>query len=103
MGTRSTILIADDDPDLRDILRSILELSGFNVVEASDGAVALEMVRTCRPDLLILDYSMPRMSGPEACAILKKDLLLRHLPVIMLTGRGDIDDKLQGIRAGADD
>ncbi len=98
-----TVLVADDDPDLRDILRSILQPNGFRVLEASDGAVALETTKAERPDLLILDYMMPRMDGPHVCQFLKHDLLLRHVPIIMLTGRGDTSDKVYGMEAGADD
>ena len=102
-AARSIILVADDDPDLRDIVRSILEPAGFHVVEAADGAAALEAVRSAHPDLLVLDFNMPRMTGPEVCAVLRADMLLRHLPVVMLTGRSDLHDKVHGIEAGADD
>ncbi len=100
---KTTILVADDDPDLRDILRSILEPAGFQVLEASDGDVTLETIHRQPPDLLILDYMMPRMNGPQVCQQLKQNLLLRHLPIIMLTGRSELQDKIQGIDAGADD
>lgn len=99
----TTILVTDDDPDMRDILRSILEPAGFQVVEASDGETALEIIRRHPPDLLILDYAMPRMDGPQVCRALREDLLLRHLPIIMLTGRGELPEKVQGIDAGVDD
>jgi len=99
----TTILIADDDPDLRDILRTILAPSGFSIVEASDGEMALQTIRTQTPDLVILDYMMPKMTGPQVCAQLKEDLVLRHLPIIMLTGKGELQDKVLGINAGADD
>ncbi len=97
------ILIADDDPDLRDILRSILEPAGFAVVEAADGAVALEAVRSQRPDLVILDFTMPGLTGPQVCEQLKEDTFLQHIPVIMLTGKSEVQDKVFGISAGADD
>jgi len=103
MNRSTTILVADDDPDLRDILRSILEPAGYTVLEAADGAAALDVVRHHHPDLLILDFLMPRMDGAHVCQTLKQDLLLRHLPIIMLTGRGEIQDKVHGIDAGADD
>ena len=98
-----TILVADDDPDLRDILRSVLEPSGFSVIEASDGSLALQAVRKQPPDLVILDYMMPGMTGPEFCAQVKQDTLLRHVPIIMLTGKSEVQDKVHGITAGADD
>jgi PleD family two-component response regulator len=99
----TTILIADDDPDLRDIVRSILEPAGFAVAEAVDGEFALQAVRSHTPDLMILDYMMPRMTGPELCERLKQDMLLRYVPIIMLTGKSEIHDKVYGINAGADD
>lgn len=99
----TTVLVADDDPDLRDILRSILESAGFGVRDAADGQLAIEEVRAHPPDLVILDYMMPRMTGPEVCEQLKRDLLLRHLPIIMLTGKSELQDKVNGINAGADD
>jgi diguanylate cyclase (GGDEF)-like protein len=103
MARATTILIADDEPDLRDILRTVLESAGFSVTEAPDGAQALSAVRQQPPDLLILDYMMPHMTGPEVCATLKQDMLLRHLPIIMLTGKSEVKDKIDGINAGADD
>ncbi|MBI2104849.1 MAG: response regulator [Candidatus Omnitrophica bacterium] len=97
------ILVADDDPDLRDILRSVLEPAGFSVTEAEDGAAALDAIRRRPPDLLILDYMMPQVTGPEVCRQLKQDTLLRHVPIIMLTGKSELQDKVDGIDAGADD
>ncbi|MBI3331056.1 MAG: response regulator [Candidatus Omnitrophica bacterium] len=97
------ILVADDDPDLRDILRSVLEPAGFAVTEAEDGARALDAIHQRPPDLLILDYMMPQATGPEVCRQLKQDMLLRHVPIIMLTGKSELQDKVDGIDAGADD
>ena len=99
----TTILVVDDDPDLRDIVRSILEPEGHHVFEAPDGQAALDLIKDRTPDLLILDYSMPRMDGPSVCRALKHDLLLRHVPIIMLTGRSEVQDKVHGLNAGADD
>ena len=99
----TTILIADDDPDLRDILRSILEGAGFVVVESEDGEHALNTIRTQPLDLVILDYMMPGLTGPQICERLKQDVLLRHIPVMMLTGKSETQDKVSGINAGADD
>ena len=99
----TTILIVDDDPDLRDILRSTLEPAGFTVDEADNGEKALERVRIQPPDLVILDYMMPGLSGPQVCERLRQDLLLQHLPIIMLTGKSELHDKVYGIDAGADD
>ena len=103
MAAPTRVLVADDDADLRDILRSVLEPAGFEVTEAPDGAAALDMIRAKPPELVIIDYMMPRMTGPEVVAQIKQDMVLRHVPVIMLTGKSEVQDKVQGLDAGADD
>src|SRR4029077_20396369 len=91
-----------DDPDILDVLT--LTLSGnFNVISAANGKEGLEMVRTKGPDLVITDYMMPIMNGPQFVKELRKDVLLRHLPVIMLTGKGETKDMVTGIESGTDD
>ncbi len=97
------VLIADDDPDIRDVLKLTLSEENYEVIEAQDGEEALNIITTKPLDLVLLDYQMPKMDGREVCAKIKKDLLLRHVPIIMVTGRGDIRDKVGGIDAGADD
>lgn len=97
------ILIVDDDPDILDILRLTLEQEGFVVSEASDGEEALQKVSKEALDLVIVDYRMPKRDGIDVCSQIKKDILLRHMPVIMLTGLSELDYKLTGIDAGADD
>ncbi|MFA5118783.1 MAG: response regulator [Candidatus Omnitrophota bacterium] len=97
------ILIVDDDPDIRDVLKLTLSEENYDVTEAGNGEEALKAIHTKSPDLVLLDYQMPIMDGREVCRLIKKDLLLRHLPIIMVTGKGDITDKLDGIDAGADD
>ncbi len=97
------ILVVDDEDDIRDILKLTLEEEEYEVIEARDGNEALKAVQARTPDLVILDYKIPYLDGREVCRRLKKDILLRHLPIIMLTGRGDIMDKVNGIDSGADD
>jgi diguanylate cyclase (GGDEF)-like protein len=97
------ILIVDDEDDIRDVLRITLEDEGYEVIEATNGEEGLKKIGQVAPDLVLLDYKMPRMTGLEACTRIKKDLLLRHLPVIMVTGKGEVNDKIDGIDAGADD
>ena len=97
------ILVADDDPDLRDILRSVLEPSGFSVIEAENGEAALRAIHANPPSLVILDYMMPVLTGPQVCEQLRQDVVLRHLPIIMLTGKSEVHDKVAGLNAGADD
>ncbi|MBI3323200.1 MAG: response regulator [Candidatus Omnitrophica bacterium] len=100
---KERILVVDDEPDIRDVLRLTLETEGYEVHEAADGQEAVQKVRKVNPALILLDYKMPRMEGPELCQILKKDLLLQNLPIIMLTSKGEVSDKVEGINAGADD
>ncbi len=100
---KTKILTVDDDPDILDILKITLTDAGYEVISGSDGEKGLQLARTKSPNLVILDFNMPKMNGREVCRTLKEDILLRHLPIIMLTGRGEITDKVGGIEAGADD
>ncbi len=100
---RERILVVDDEPDIRDVLRIALEGEGYEVHEATDGEEALTQVQRVSPHLILLDFKMPRLDGRQVCQTLKKDILLQHLPIIMLTSRGEVTDKVQGIDAGADD
>ena len=97
------ILVVDDDPDIRDVLRITLEAEGYDVVEVGNGGEVFSTVKKHSPQLILLDFVMPGMSGPEVSHLLKKDILLRHIPIIMLTGKGELNDKVQGINAGVDD
>jgi diguanylate cyclase (GGDEF)-like protein len=97
------ILIADDDPDIRDILKLTLQEENYEVIEARDGEEGLKIIRSKPLDLVLLDYKMPKMDGRQLCNLIKRDLLLQHLPIIMVTGKGEVSDKIDGIDAGADD
>jgi diguanylate cyclase (GGDEF)-like protein len=97
------ILVVDDDPDIRDVLRLTLEGENYEVTEAANGEEALKAIASKTPDLVLVDYQMPIMNGLEVCHTVKKDILLRHLPVIMVTGKGEVNDKVDGLDAGADD
>jgi diguanylate cyclase (GGDEF)-like protein len=97
------ILIVDDDPDIRDVLKLTLSEENYDILEAADGEEALKVINSKPLDLILLDYKIPKIDGRQVCRLIKKDLLLRHLPVIMVTGKGDINDKVDGIDAGADD
>ena len=97
------ILIADDEPDIRLVLRTRLELDGFTVLEASDGAEAVRMAQDEKPDLIVLDVMMPEMDGVEVCNRLRASFDPRNIPVIMLTARAGRDDKMSGLTKGAND
>ena len=99
---RDKILTIDDDPDILDVLHITLS-DNYDVISAPNGKDGLELVRAKNPDLIITDYNMPVMSGPDFCKELRKDILFRHIPVIMLTGKGEIKDMVLGIESGADD
>ena len=99
---KEKILIIDDDPDILDVLDLTLS-ENYTVISAKNGKDGLDLVKAKSPDLVITDYNMPVMGGPEFCRNLRKDILLRHLPVIMLTGRGETKDMVAGIESGADD
>ena len=97
------ILVIDDDSSMRTFLTLTLTQAGYEVLEAPDGRDGLELIKTQAPNLVLVDYEMPVMDGPTMVALVKKDILLSHLPIIMLTGHGDVADKVLGIDAGADD
>jgi len=102
MAKKERILIVDDDPDILDVLTLTLS-EQYEVIQAGNGEEGLKLARTKSPDIVILDYKMPKMSGLEVCQQLKKDILLQHMPVIILTGKSETTDKVSGINAGADD
>ena len=98
---RGTVLIADDDPRLRNLLTWTLENGQFRVIETSDGLSALETGRQVQPDLYLLDVGMPGMNGIEVCRQLRADGVIA--PILILTGFGSEEDKVAGLEAGADD
>jgi two-component system OmpR family response regulator len=96
-----TLLIADDDPSLLNILRLTFERAGFLVQTADHGQAALQRVQQADIDLLVLDVSMPEMDGFRVCQALR--LLGSRVPVLFLSSRGDAQDRILGLEAGADD
>ena len=99
---KEKILTIDDDPDILDVLALTLG-EQYEIFQANNGQKGLQMIQQKIPDLIICDYMMPVMNGKEFCKALKKDLLLRHIPIIMLTGKGEVKDRIDGIEAGVDD
>ena len=101
---KEKILIVDDDPYILGMVKLILENEQYEIIEAKDGREALDKIRqSAPPSLIILDYMMPVMDGLEVCMKLRKDTLCRHIPIIMLTAKGELTDKVRGIDAGVDD
>ena len=99
----ATILVADDDPLLRELVRFKLEAAGHMVTFATDGDDALTAAQGKRPDLIILDSMMPVLSGPEVLRALKDDPVTAAIPVLMLTSRKSQDDIVGALRGGASD
>jgi len=100
---KGKILLAEDEPDVRLILRKIFEKEGYEFTEASDGIQALQKAREEIPDVIVLDVMMPRMGGFEVLENLRENRLTKFIPVIMLTARAQVNDKIAGLRRGADD
>lgn len=98
---KSKILVVEDDRSLREALRHNLAAEGYEVLVDNDGRSALKAIRTIRPDVVILDVGLPSMSGIEICETLKNEGSL--LPVILLTAKTDIEDRINGLNAGAVD
>lgn len=94
------ILVVEDDLNLLATLRYNLRKEGYDVVTAADGAEALEAARRQKPDLLILDVMLPKLSGLEVCRILRSEM---PVPILMLTAKADETDKIIGLGIGADD
>lgn len=97
------VLIADDNIDSRTLVSEILQSIRIDVITASNGREALALAQQRRPDLMILDVNMPLMSGFEVVEALKKEAPTREIPVLMLTALADIDNRVQGLKLGADD
>ena len=100
---RATILVADDDPHIRRILQYLLEQAGNDVVVAADGEDALREVDRCAPDLVLLDVMMPHLDGFSVLRSIRSSLETARLPVILLTAKGQSDEKVRGLRGGAND
>lgn len=103
MPKTATVLVADDTPSTVQLVREVLLLHGYRVVEAYDGLEALEKVQHEAPDLLILDINMPRMDGYEVCRRLKSNPVTAHIPVLMLTALERVKDRVRGLSLGAED
>jgi two-component system, OmpR family, KDP operon response regulator KdpE len=98
--SEATILVVDDEPQIRRVMRSTLSVHGYVITEAVNGEDAIESVRKKRPDLVLLDVNMPGMGGLEACREIRRS---SDAPIIMLTVRNAERDKVQALDAGADD
>jgi len=97
------VMVVEDESALATMLRYNLEKEGYRVCEAGDGEEALALVTERNPDLVVLDWMLPVLSGIEVCRQIRRKVRTRDIPVIMLTARGEEGDKVRGLNTGADD
>lgn len=97
------ILIAEDEKDIRELIAFTLRFAGFDVLLATNGMEAVEVAEAERPDLVILDVRMPKMSGYEACRRLKENPQTAALPVVFLSAKGQDSEVQQGLESGAEE
>jgi len=95
------ILIAEDEPDIRDLITFTLGFAGYEVIAASNGDEAVKLAFEVVPDLILMDVRMPRMTGYEACEQIKADSRTKHIPVIFLSAKGQDAEIQTGLQAGA--
>jgi signal transduction histidine kinase len=103
VADKSTVLIVDDEPVVRDVIEGLLFKEGYHLAFASNGREALAYVETTTPDVILLDVMMPEMNGFEVCQHLKADKRWQHVPIILITALSDKKDLVRGLEAGADD
>ena len=101
--SRKTVLVADDEPDVLNLVAMNLQRAGFDILRAADGEQALRLAREEEPDLVILDLMMPALSGLEVAKLLKQSPGTARIPVLMLTAKSDEVDRIVGFELGADD
>jgi two-component system phosphate regulon response regulator PhoB len=99
----ATVLVIDDEPDIREVIRFALEGAGFRVLEAGHADEARKLLGSERPDLLLLDWMLPGRSGLELAQQLKQSVKTRSLPIIMISARGEEEDRVRGLETGSDD
>lgn len=95
------ILIAEDERDIRDLITFTLKFSGHEVFAAPNGEEAVSMARQVMPDIILMDVRMPKMTGYEACAAMKADPTIAHIPVVFLSAKGQESEVQTGIDLGA--
>ncbi len=100
---KGSILVVEDEDDIRELLRYNLAKEGYQVTGTASGEEALKSVKISFPDLILLDLMLPGIDGLEVCRVLKGEARSRHIPIIMLTAKGEEADIVAGLELGADD
>ena len=103
MVKKETLLIVEDEADIREHISFNLEMSGYEVIKAADGEEGITLARRHQPDLIVLDIMLPGTDGLKVCRQLRSEAAPRKTPIMMLTARGEEDDQITGFEAGADD
>jgi CheY-like chemotaxis protein len=101
MTTKARVVLAEDEPDIQLIARLALKRAGFDVTTASTGVDALARIEEAAPDVIVLDWMMPDMDGPETCARLKANPATRDIPVIFVTAKSQQSEIARGLALGA--
>jgi DNA-binding response OmpR family regulator len=97
------IVIAEDEPDIRELIAFTLRFAGYEVITANNGQEGYELTKRERPDLAMFDVRMPKMTGYDACKKIKADSEIAHIPVIFLSAKGQENEIEQGLAAGAEE
>lgn len=97
------ILVAEDERDIRELIKFTLTFAGHQITEASNGEEAVELAKEVLPDLILTDVRMPKMTGYEACSVIKNNESTQHIPVVILSAKGQDEEIDKGRDAGADD
>ena len=100
---KAKIMIVEDEESIVTLVKYNLEKEGYKVFFNSNGEKAIEDIKVNNPDLILLDWMLPNLSGLEICKILKSEKKYKHTPIIMLTAKGQEEDKIRGLNSGADD
>jgi len=102
-NNKKKILIVDDEPDIVETLKFLVESEGFESITALDGEEALRKAKEEAPDIIILDVMLPKINGYKVCRLLKFDSKYKHMPILMVTARSQEEDKIIGEETGADE
>ena len=101
--SKPLILVAEDERDIRDLIVFTLQINGYNVIDVPNGEDAVEKAKEIIPDLILMDVRMPKMTGYQACEILKQDPDLREIPIVFLSAKGQESEVRTGLDAGAEE
>ena len=100
---KTKILVVEDEIDIKNLIVYALENKGYDLTSTDDGEKAIKLVKENKPNIIILDWMLPSVSGLEVCRTIRRDEAIQHIPIIMLTAKITENDKIMGLDSGADD